>query len=105
MTPAAPVVTTGLSVGTIVLIGGVVLIAGTIIYLNSSKKKYKTNSSKPSSIKKFLTEENRYKGYKSVIEDAIREEDWETLKDMLKSRTSDFPDLIKMIKKALNNRK
>ena len=76
-----------------------------IKYLNNSKKKERSNSSSQGSINKILTDENRYKGDKLIIEDAIREEDWETLEDMLKSRTSDFPDLIKMIKKALNNRK
>jgi hypothetical protein len=105
MTPAAPAVATGLSIGTIALVGGVILVAGAIIYLNNSKKKGRSNSSSQGSINKILTDENRYKGDKLIIEDAIREKDWETLEDMLKSRTSDFPDLIKMIKKALNNRK
>ena len=105
MTPTAPAVATGLSIGTIALVGGVILVAGTIIYLNNSKKQNKNNSSSQGSINKILTDENRYKGDKLVIEDAIKEKDWKTLEDMLNSRTSDFPDLIKMIKKALNNRK
>lgn len=101
MAPVATTATaTGISTGTIVLLGGVILIAGAIFYLKNSSNKPEKNS-----VKKILTDENRYKGYKSVIEDAIIEEDWETLEDMLKSRTSDFPDLIQMIKKALNNRK
>ncbi len=104
MTPAAPAVATGLSIGTIALVGGVILVAGAIIYLNNSKKKVRSNSSSQGSINKILTDENRYKGDKLVIEDAIREEDWETLEDMLNSRTSDFPDLIKIIKKALKNK-
>lgn len=99
MAPVATTAAAGISTGTIVLVGGVILIAGAIFYLkNSNSKAEKT------SVKKILTDENRYKGYKSVIEDAIKEEDWETLEDMLSSRTSDFPDLIQMIKKALNNR-
>lgn len=89
---------TGLSIGIIALAGGV------IIYLNNSKKKGKNSSSSQGSINKILTDENRYKGDKLIIEDAIREKDWETLEDMLNSRTSDFPDLIEMIKKALKNR-
>jgi len=97
-------VATGLSIGTIALVGGAILVAGVIIYLNNSKKKGKINSSSKGSINKILTDENRYKGDKLVIEDAIKEKDWETLEDMLDSRTSDFPDLIQMIKKALNNR-
>lgn len=95
MTPAA-----GISTGTIVLIGGVIVIAGAIYYLKSTSR-IKT---KESSVTNILTKENRKKGYKSVIEDAIKEEDWETLEDMLNSRASDFPDLLKMIKKALENK-
>jgi len=99
MASVATTAAAGISTGTIVLVGGVILIAGAIFYLkNSNSKAEKT------SVKKILTDENRYKGYKSVIEDAIGEKDWETLEDMLNSRTSDFPDLIQMIKKALNNR-
>lgn len=105
MTPVASATATGISIGTIALVGGVVLVAGTIIYLNSSKKRTRSKSSlSKGSINKILTDENRYKGDKLVIEDAIREEDWEILEDMLDSRTSDFPDLIQMIKKALKNR-
>ena len=104
MTPVAPAVATGLSIGTIALVGGIIIVAGAIIYLNNSKKKGRSNSSNQGSINKILTDENRYKGDKLVIEDAIKEKDWETLEDMLNSRTSDFPDLIQMIKKALNNR-
>lgn len=104
MTPTAPTVATGLSIGTIALVGGVIIVAGAIIYFNNSKKKRKSNSSSQGSINKILSDENRHKGDKLVIEDAIKEKDWETLEDMLNSRTSDFPDLIIIIEDALKNK-
>jgi len=79
MTPAAPAVATGLSIGTIALA--------------------------QDSVDKLSTHDHRYKVDKSIIEDAIKESDWQILEDMLDSRTSDFPDLIQMIKEALNNKK
>lgn len=99
MTPVAA--TTGLSTGAIVLIGGAIIVVGVIIYIN---KKQKNNSLAQDSVDNLSTNRHRYKTDKSIVEDAIREKDWETLEDMLDSRTSDFPDLIQMIKKALNNR-
>ena len=101
MTPAPAV---GLSIGTTVLIGGTVLVVGTIIYLNYLKKNDKVDILSQDSINKILSDEDRYKGDKSIIEDAIKEKDWETLEDMLNSRTSDFPDLIDKIKKALKHK-
>jgi len=102
MTPAAPAVATGLSIGTIALIGSVVLVLGTVIYFN---KKQKNISLAQDSVDKLSTHDHRYKVDKSIIEDAIKESDWQILEDMLDSRTSDFPDLIQMIKEALNNKK
>jgi len=64
----------------------------------------KKNTNKETSIGKLLSDEDRYNGDKSIIEDAINEKDWETLEDMLESSTSDFPDLINMINNALKNR-
>ena len=69
--------------------------------LNTNKN---INQIKKTPIKKILSDENRYKGDKSIVTTAIKEKDWETLEDMLNSDTSDFPDLIEIIKKALNNR-
>ena len=89
----------GLSLGTLSLVGGVILVAGTVYYLSSSESKEKEES-----INKLLSDEDRYNGDKSIIEDAINEKDWETLEDMLESSTSDFPDLINMINNALKNR-
>ncbi|HIP13590.1 MAG TPA: hypothetical protein EYG73_12855 [Arcobacter sp.] len=92
----------GLSLGTVSLVGGAILVAtgiGTVYYLSNSKSKEKEKS-----INKLLSDEDRYNGDKSIIEDAINEKDWETLEDMLESSTSDFPDLINMINNALKNR-
>lgn len=55
-------------------------------------------------IVKLLSDEDRYNGDKLIIDNAIQEKDWETLEDMLKSSTSDFPDLIKLIENALKNK-
>ncbi len=98
MTPASTAAT-GLSTGTILLIGGVILLAGGMYYFytqNSTKEK--------SSVKKLLSDEDRYQTDRKIIEEAIVEKDWETLEDMLNSSTKDFPDLIEMIKKALENK-
>jgi len=68
------------------------------------KKNERSNSSTPNNINKILTDDNRHHGDRLVIEEAIKEKDWETLEEMLGSRTSDFPDLIQMIKKALERK-
>ncbi|CAA6808840.1 MAG: Unknown protein [uncultured Sulfurovum sp.] len=99
MVPA--VATTGISVGTGALIGGIVLIAGVgYILLNSNKRKGKENS-----VSKMLTKEGRYEEYKSLIEDAIKSDDYEYLERKLNSKMMDFPDLIEMINDALKNKK
>ena len=98
MTPASTAAT-GLSTGTILLIGGAILLVGGIYYLytqNTTKEKV--------SVKKLLSDEDRYQTDRKIIEDAIEEKDWEMLEDMLNSSTKDFPDLIEMIKKALENK-
>jgi len=98
MTPASTAAT-GLSTGTILLIGGVILLAGGIYYF------YTQNSIKEKdSLKKLLSDEDRYETDKKIIEEAIENKDWEILEDMLDSSTRDFPDLIEMIKKALANK-
>lgn len=104
MTPTS-VVDSGISIGTIVLFGGItLLVVGTVYYLTRLNTNKNINQIKKTPIKKILSDENRYKGDKSIITAAIKEQDWEILEDMLNSDTSDFPDLIEIIKKALNNR-
>ncbi len=94
-----PVATTaaGISTGTVLIVGGIVLVLGTIIYLNKTK-----TSKQP--VDDILTKEGRYEEYKSLIEDAIINKDYEYLEKKLTSKMTDFPDLIQMIKKALKNR-
>jgi len=86
---------TQIAIGTIVLIAGVVY-----ILLNSNKMKENKNA-----VSDILTQSGRYDEYKSLIEDAIENNDYVYLEKKLKSKMTDFPDLIDMIKKALNNRK
>lgn len=94
-----PVATTtaGISTGTVLIVGGIMLVLGTIIYLNKTK-----TSKQP--VDDILTKEGRYEEYKSLIEDAIINKDYEYLEKKLTSKMTDFPDLIQMIKKALKNR-
>ena len=95
-----PVAITGISVGTVALIGGIVLIAGVgYILLNSKKKKEKETS-----VSEILTKKGRYEENKSLIEDAIKNKDYDYLERKLNSKMSDFPDLVNIIKNALKNR-
>jgi hypothetical protein len=58
--------------------------------------------SKNNNLSEILSDEKRYETDKELIEEAIQHEDWETLKQMLNSSTSDFPNLINMIEDALS---
>lgn len=93
----------GISLGTVALIGGVIVVAG-IAYLI-----YKNNDNKKESegiVNNLLSDENRHKRDKSIIEDAINEKDWETLEGMFNSKSiKDFPDLIKILEEALKNKR
>ena len=85
------------------LIGGAIVFAGVayFVYKNSDNKKENDIV-----VNNLLSKENRYKRDKNIIEDAIKEGDWETLDGMLDSKSiKDFPDLIKMIEEALKGRK
>jgi len=86
------------------LIGGAIVIAGVayLIYKNSDEKV--NNDNQP--IEKLLSDENRYKGDKNIVQNAIKEKDWEMLEELIKDRSiKDFPDLIKIIEEALKGRK
>ena len=86
------------------LIGGAIVIAGVayFIYKNSDEKV--NNDNQP--IEKLLSDENRYKGDKNIVQNAIKEKDWEMLEELIKDRSiKDFPDLIKIIEEALKGRK
>lgn len=85
------------------LIGGAIVVAGVayFLYKNSDNEKEKGGA-----VNNLLSDENRYKRDKNIIEDALREEDWDTLEGMLNSKSiKDFPDLIKMIEEALKGKK
>ena len=99
----SPVAGAGISLGTVALVGGVIAVAGIayLIYKNNDAKK--TQSSKPT--KKLLDDDDKYNTYKTIIEEDIEEKDWQTLEDFLDSRAKKYPDLINMIKKALEERK
>lgn len=87
----------GISAGSVVLIVGAAILIGGLIYYSSANKKSKKH-------KKLVSDEDRYESRKDIILTAIAEKDWQTLEDMLDSSTRDFPDLIKMIEKALKDR-
>lgn len=99
-----PVEGAGLSLGTVALIGGVIVIAGVayLVYKNSNNSQ-KSGSNQP--IKKLIDDEDKYKGYKIMIETAITEKDWQTLEELIDSRVKKYPDLIKMIEEALKNKR
>lgn len=85
------------------LIGGAIVIAGVayFIYKNSDEKV--NNDNQP--IEKLLSDENRYKGDKNIVQNAIKEKDWEMLEELIKDKSiKDFPDLIKMIEEALKGK-
>ena len=89
------------AIGTVVVIGGIV-VAGVayLMYKNSDNKKTKNKISDSIS-----TKEDRYKSDKKIIEDAMVENDLETLEAMSRDRrVKEFPDLIKMIEEALKNK-
>ncbi|OHE10070.1 MAG: hypothetical protein A2513_08205 [Sulfurimonas sp. RIFOXYD12_FULL_33_39] len=94
-----PVAGAGISVGTVVLIGVVIAGVAYLIYKGSKV----SSSTQP--IKKLIDDDDKYKGYKIMIENAIKEKDWQTLEDFLDSRAKKYPDLIKIIEKALKERK
>ena len=65
----------------------------------------KALKNKDTKIKKLLSDEDRYDTDKEIITKAIKEKDYDTLKDIINSSTKDFPDLIKLAKDALENKK
>lgn len=85
------------------LIGGAIVIAGVAYFVfKNSEEKVDNNQS----IEKLLSDENRYKGDKNIVQNAIKEKDWEMLEELINDRSiKDFPDLIKMIEEALKGRK
>ncbi|MCK9337700.1 MAG: hypothetical protein M0P43_07715 [Arcobacteraceae bacterium] len=92
----------GISLGTVALVGGVIAVAGIayLIYKNNQDKMEKLT------LEKMISKEDRYNGDKNIILKAIEEEDWLILEEILNDKSiKDFPDLINLIKKALEDRK
>ncbi|MFW2566113.1 hypothetical protein ACN5O4_05945 [Aliarcobacter butzleri] len=97
MTPAAGA---GVSIGTIALIGGVVVVAGVVYLL------YKNSNKSNNTVSQLVTDEDQYKGDKNIVINAIKEKDWDLLEELLKDKSfQQYPDLIKMVKEALEERK
>lgn len=87
----------------VALIGGTVVIAGVFYYISKKEKAKKLDKNRDD-IEELLSEEGRYSEYKSLIENAIESKDYDFLEECIDSRMRDFPDLIEMIKKALEQR-
>ncbi|MCG3717754.1 hypothetical protein [Aliarcobacter butzleri] len=97
MTPAAGA---GVSIGTIALIGGVVVVAGVVYLL------YKNSNKSNNTVSQLVTDEDQYKGDKNIVINAIKEKDWDLLEELLKDKSfQQYPDLIKIVKEALEERK
>ena len=101
----------GVSNGTVVVAGTIILVGGVMTFsgIVSKSKKFikerkKPNKDQETPVKEILTEDGRYEEYKSLIEDAIENKDFEYLEEKLNSKMRDFPDLIEMIKKTLDDR-
>ena len=94
----------GISLGTVALVGGTMVVAAAVAYLIYKSNDNKTKEEKQP-IKKLLDDDDKYNTYKSIIENAIKEKDWQTLEDFLDSRAKHYPDLISMIRDALKDKK
>lgn len=96
-------VAAGISLGTVALVGGAIAVAVIVYLIYKNKDANQKEASKP--IKKLLDDDDKYNTYKTIIENAIKEKDWETLENFLDSRAKKYPDLINIINEALKDRK
>ena len=89
------------SMGKILVVIGVVMVAGTICYFYDLKNKNKTNDRD-----NILSNADRFDTYKEIVKEMIEKKEWDELENMLKNNLAlkDFPEIIKMIKLALENR-
>ncbi len=89
------------SMGKILVVIGVVMVAGAICYLSDSKNENKANDSD-----NILSNADRFDTYKEMVEEMIEKKEWNELESMLENNLAlnDFPEIIKMIKDALENR-
>ncbi|MDE6978010.1 MAG: hypothetical protein K2O85_00365 [Helicobacter sp.] len=105
-TTTAAAATSGLS-GTLVLGIGVVICAGVAFCIwqaNRQKGTEQTLPNKPKSGESKEDRQRRYAHYKSSVERAIRNQNWEYLEESKQTGMTDFPDLITMINEALKNK-
>jgi uncharacterized membrane protein (DUF106 family) len=79
-----------------------VIIAGVAYFIHKNST---DNSNNSTSIKKLLSDDDKYNTYKTIIENAIKEKDWQTLEDFLDSRAKNYSDLVEMIKEALKEKR
>lgn len=111
------------AIGAVVVIGAV-MVAGAICYLSDSKNENKTNDSdntlsnkdrfdtysknenKTNDSNNILPNKDRFDTYKEVVEEMIEKKEWNELESMLEKNLAleDFPEIIKMIKDALENK-
>lgn len=85
------------------ILGGIVISGVAYYFYKQNNKDNERNRGEP--IKKLIEDEDKYIGYKIIIENAIKEKNWENLEALLNSGVKRFPDLIKMIEEALKGRK
>ncbi len=62
------------------------------------------NKSGTENTKRANSNKIRYQRDKDAIEKCIRDKDWDILEGMLNTTVTDFPDLVKKIKDALEKR-
>ena len=105
-TTTAAAATSGIS-GTLVLGIGVVICAGVAFCIwqaNRQKDAGQSAASSPKSGESKEDRQRRYEHYKSSVERAIRNQNWEYLEESKQTGMTDFPDLIAMINEALKNK-
>lgn len=71
---------------------------------NKQKSTEQRVSSSPKSRESEEDRQKRYAHYKSSIERAIKNQNWEYLEEAKQTGITDFPDLIAMINEALKNK-
>ena len=105
-TTTAAAATSGLS-GTLVLGIGIVICAGVAFCIwqaNRQKDTEQSASNAPKNGESTEDRQRRYAHYKSSIERAIKNQNWEYLEEAKQTGMTDFPDLIAMINEALKNK-
>lgn len=99
------------------LISGAIVVAGVAYYMykngNNNEKSNElsddtnknNNKANNAGMKKLLSDDDKYNTYKTLIEKAVKEKDFNTLKEFLDSRAKNYPDLLNMIENTLKDKK